>query len=160
MHKHLVTDSFVSLVEQNYSPILKSHKKTSAWKEHLCFEILRPTSPLYNEQLAVNFLTCTSPAQRNFLPTSISCRCFRWGAARVAGCYWYPDRNLSFTGLSRIVAFYYTAFNPLKTNTKPFNVGLVLFLMKNPLDVNTSISESCTLEGKTKSSSMSLNGNP
>ena len=30
MHKQLVTESFVSLVEQNYSPIMKSHKKTPA----------------------------------------------------------------------------------------------------------------------------------
>ena len=32
--------------------------------------------------------------------------------------------------------------------------------MKNPLDGYTSISESCTLEEKTKLSSMNLNGDP
>ena len=29
MHKQLVTDSFLSLVEQKYLPIVKSHNKTS-----------------------------------------------------------------------------------------------------------------------------------
>ena len=72
MHIHLVTDSFVSIVEQNYSPIMTTHKKASAHKEHSCFGHIGLNFSANNEKLAVNFLTCTKPAQKktSFQPVS------------------------------------------------------------------------------------------
>ena len=88
MHEQLVPDSFVTLVEQNYLPITKPNRKTSALKENQCFGILRSSSPqIMNSFRKLPDLCGASVRKKIFLPISLSCLLSRSSSQQIMNSF-------------------------------------------------------------------------